>query len=259
MKRKTNIKLVVGLFVIAMILTITTMVSAYSVGMSLASSSKLKAGDTVVVTVSLGTIDAGNGIDTITAELSYDTNVFETLASSNFVASNEWTPSYAPTTNMITLLKNTKVTEGETVLTINLKVKESISVQSTTITLKDIIASGGRVSDGGTGDITVNNASVTLKVDSESTSTTENTTSNTTTSNVTAENTVNSANSASANTTVTTNTTKKNTTIKDNTVTSTTTLPKTGIEQYGVIAIVVVAIVGIFSYVLYKKTSKEVK
>ena len=47
--------------------------------------------------------------------------------------------------------------------------------------------------------------------------------------------------------------------LKDNTVTKKTTLPKTGIEQGGVIAIVVIAIVGTFSYVLYKKTSKEVK
>ncbi len=235
MSKKINVKLVTVVFIMTLILTISTIVNAYSVGMTLTSNSKLKAGDTVTVTVNLGTVDAGNGIDTITGELNYDKNVFETLASSNFASSNEWTPTYAASTNMISLLKNTKVKAGETVLTITLKVKSSISVKSTTITLKDIVVSGGRVADGGTGDITVNNASVTINAESSSTNT------------VTPTNTTNTTN------------TKTNTIKKDNTVTSKTKLPKAGLEQYGIIAIVVVAIVGIFSYVLYKKTSKEVK
>lgn len=238
MSKKINVKLVTVVFIMTLILTISTIVNAYSVGMTLTSNSKLKAGDTVTVTVNLGTVDAGNGIDTITGELNYDKNVFETLASSNFASSNEWTPTYAASTNMISLLKNTKVKAGETVLTITLKVKSSISVKSTTITLKDIVVSGGRVADGGTGDITVNNASVTINAESSSTNT------------VTPTNTTNNTNTTS---------TKTNTTTKDNTVTSKTKLPKAGLEQYGIIAIVVVAIVGIFSYVLYKKTSKEVK
>ena len=210
--------------------------------MTLSSNSKLKAGVTVTLTMRLGNIDAGNGIDTITAELNYDKNVFETVETSNLIASNSWTPTYASSTNMLTAVKNSKVTKGETVLTITLKVKSTLSVKSTTVTLKDIVVSGGRVQDGGTGDINVNNASVTINADSDAISKNENTISNTTTT-----------------TNTTTNTTKQNTTLKDNTVTKKTTLPKTGIEQGGVIAIVVIAIVGTFSYVLYKKTSKEVK
>ena len=223
-------------------IVISTISNAASVGMTLSSNSKLKAGDTVTVTMSLGNIDAGNGIDTITAELNYDKNVFETVETSNLIASNSWTPTYASSTNMLTVLKNSKVTKGETVLTITLKVKSTLSVKSTTVTLKDIVVSGGRVQDGGTGDINVNNASVTINADSDAISKNENTISNTTTT-----------------TNTTTNTTKQNTTLKDNTVTKKTTLPKTGIKQGGVIAIVVIAIVGTFSYVLYKKTSKEVK
>ena len=226
----------------ALIVVISTISNAASVGMTLSSNSKLKAGDTVTVTMSLGNIDAGNGIDTITAELNYDKNVFETVETSNLIASNSWTPTYASSTNMLTAVKNSKVTKGETVLTITLKVKSTLSVKSTTVTLKDIVVSGGRVQDGGTGDINVNNASVTINADSDAISKNENTISNTTTT-----------------TNTTTNTTKQNTTLKDNTVTKKTTLPKTGIEQGGVIAIVVIAIVGTFSYVLYKKTSKEVK
>ena len=239
---KTKLKTLITVSIMALIVVISTISNAASVGMTLSSNSKLKAGDTVTVTMSLGNIDAGNGIDTITAELNYDKNVFETVETSNLIASNNWTPTYASSTNMLTVLKNSKVTKGETVLTITLKVKSTLSVKSTTVTLKDIVVSGGRVQDGGTGDISVNNASVTINADSDAISKTENTISNTTTT-----------------TNTTTNTTKQNTTLKDNTVTKQTTLPKTGIEQGGVIAIVVIAIVGTFSYVLYKKTSKEVK
>ena len=239
---KAKLKTLITVSIMALIVVISTISNAASVGMLLSSNSKLKAGDTVTVTMSLGNIDAGNGIDTITAELNYDKNVFETVETSNLIASNSWTPTYASSTNMLTVLKNSKVTKGETVLTITLKVKSTLSVKSTTVTLKDIVVSGGRVQDGGTGDISVNNASVTINADSDAISKTENTISNTTTT-----------------TNTTTNTTKQNTTLKDNTVTKKTTLPKTGIEQGGVIAIVVIAIVGTFSYVLYKKTSKEVK
>lgn len=237
---KTKLKTLLTVSIMALIVVISTISNAASVGMTLSSNSKLKAGDTVTVTMSLGNIDAGNGIDTITAELNYDKNVFETLETSSFVASNSWTPTYASSTNMLTAVKNSKVTKGETVLTITLKVKSTLSVKSTTVTLKDIVVSGGRVQDGGTGDINVNNASVTINADSDAISKNENTTGNTTNSSKT-------------------NTTKQNTTLKDNTVTKKSTLPKTGIGQSGVIAIVVIAIVGTFSYVLYKKTSKEVK
>ena len=239
---KTKLKTLLTVSIMALIVVISTISNAASVGMTLSSNSKLKAGDTVTVTMSLGNIDAGNGIDTITAELNYDKNVFETVETSNLIASNSWTPTYASSTNMLTAVKNSKVTKGETVLTITLKVKSTLSVKSTTVTLKDIVVSGGRVQDGGTGDINVNNASVTINADSDAISKNENTISNTTTT-----------------TNTTTNTTKQNTTLKDNTVTKKTTLPKTGIEQGGVIAIVVIAIVGTFSYLLYKKTSKEVK
>ena len=237
---KIKLKTLITVSIMALIVVISTISNAASVGMSLSSNSKLKAGDTVTVTMSLGNIDAGNGIDTITAELNYDKNVFETVETSNLIASNSWTPTYASSTNMLTVLKNSKVTKGETVLTITLKVKSTLSVKSTTVTLKDIVVSGGRVQDGGTGDISVNNASVTINADSDAISKNENTTGNTTNSSKT-------------------NTTKQNTTLKDNTVTKKSTLPKTGIGQSGVIAIVVIAIVGTFSYVLYKKTSKEVK
>lgn len=238
MKNNTKLKSIIAIALIMMIIALCTGVNAetnYSVGMSLTSNSKLNAGDTVTVSVNLTSVNAGNGIDTITAELDYDTNVFEAISSSDFTASSSWkAPSYAAASKMLTVQKDSKVKAAETVFTISLKVKNPVNVDSTTISLKDITASGGRVSDGGTGDITVNNASVTISKTKD-------------------------ASSNSETPTPTPSTTTNNTTIKDTTTTKKTTLPKTGLGQAGVIAIVVVAIIGIFSYALYKKIAKDVK
>lgn len=241
MKNNSKTKSLIMVAIIAIMLTISTIANAaggnYSVGMKLTSDSRLNAGDTVTISINLASINAGNGIDTFEADLSYDTSVFEALTESDFQASNNWKPSYAAQTNRVTFQKNTKVTAAETVATIKLKVKSSISVDSTTIKLSNIIASGGKVSDGGTGDITVNNASVTIKKSQDATSSTEEP-KNTTTSNAQSSN--------------------KNTKA-DSTTTKTKTLPKTGLEQYGFIAIGVMAIIAIVSYVLYKKIAKIVK
>lgn len=244
MKNNTKLKLIIAIALIMMIIALCTGVNAatgeaYSVGMSLTSNSKLNAGDTVTVSVNLTSVNAGNGIDTITAELDYDTNVFEAISSSDFTASSGWkAPSYAASSKMLTVQKDSKVKAAETVFTINLKVKNPVNVDSTKISLKDITASGGRVSDGGTGDITVNNASVTISKTKDASSNTEKPTPTPSTTN---------------------NTPATNNTVKDTTTTKKTTLPKTGLGQAGVIAIVVVAIIGIFSYALYKKIAKDVK
>ena len=235
---KTDLKkLFATIMIIIMIITISLSVTAaddnYSVGMSLTSNSKLKAGDTVTVNINLTSVNAGAGIDVISAELNFDKNVFETPSASSFSSSTAWTPSYAPSTNMMTFVKNDKVKAAETVATISLKVKANISAKSTTVTIKDIIASGGSVATGGTGDITVSTTSVTINADTTSTGTTD---------------------TSKPNTSAT-----KTNTVKDKTTTKTSTLPKTGIGQLGIIVIIVLAGVGIFSYALYKKTDKYVK
>lgn len=241
MIKELKIKSLITICIIAMIVIMNTVVLAadtnYSAGILLTSNSKLKEGETVTINVNLSDVNAGAGIDALTAEIEYDTNVFEELSTSSFTSSTNWTPTFAASTNKMTALKNNKVTAAETMFTITLKVKSEISVDSTTITLKDIVVSGGIVANGGTGDIQVNNASVTINKEKDSTSTT-------TPTNNTVNNTTNII---------------TNTTIKDNTITNTATLPKTGIEKYGTIAIVVVAIIGIFSYALYKKIAKDVK
>lgn len=231
---KANLrKALVVIMVAIMIISISTLANAvgenYSVGMSLTSNSKLKAGDTVKINVNLTSISAGDGVDTIAGELNFDKNVFETPAASAFTSSSAWTPTYASSTNMLTLMKNEKVTSAEAVVTISLKVKDTINVTSTKVTLGDIIVSGGSVDIGGTGDIKVNDISITINADTP----------------------------ATPGQSGTTNTIKN--TSKDSTTTNTKTLPKTGLGQLGMILIVVLAVVGIFSYVLYKKTEKIVK
>lgn len=259
MKSKLKIKSCIALVIALMLITISTIATAatggdYSVGILLNSNSKLKEGDTVTISLNLTSVNAGNGIDTITAAIQYDESVFEPIKKSNFV-SEDWSVSYSATSKMITLIKDSKVTAPETVATINLKVKSSISVESTTITLKEIIASGGRVVDGGTGDITVNNAIVTLNKEKDADSNTQEPQpqpkpeNNTTGSGTTGNN--NSANDNKNNNVTTTK--------RDNTKTTKTTLPKAGMAEYIPIAIIIIAIIAIFSYVLYKKLAKDVK
>lgn len=243
MKRNIKNILFVIMIMLVMILTLSINVKAanekgYTVSMSMTSDSKLVEGDTVLVNVKLTNINAGKGIDTLTAQIDYDTNVFETLTSSDFASNTSWIVSYAESTKIVTAQKNSFVTSAETMFTISLKVKQTISADSTTVTLKgrtsagenNIIVSGGTE----TGDIPVNNISVTINKEKAATSLTDD---------------------------FNTNTTAKPgniTTINDKT-TKKTTLPKTGIEQYGLIAVVVIMIVAIFSYVLYKKIAKDVK
>lgn len=229
MESKSKIKSLIAIAIIAMIVVMNTAALAadtnYSAGISLTSNSKLKEGETITVNVNLTSVNAGAGINALTVDaVEYDTNVFEELSTSSFTSSTNWSPTYAASTNKMTALKNEKVTAPETIFTITLKVKSSITVDSTTITLKSIKVSGGAIVNNGTGDIVVNDASVTISKE-------------------------------------TTNTKKptNNTVIKDITTTNKTTLPKTGVAQYGTMAIVVVAIIGIFSYALYKKIAKDVK
>ena len=156
-------KIMLLLIIISMLISLTIIVNAYSATASVNSSTKkIEPGSTVTVTLNINPIETGNGIDTVVAELDYDKNVFETVESSNLSAGSNWTPTFASSTNMMTLTKTSKVTSAETVLSITFKVKETMNVDSTTISLKDITVSGGRVQDGGTGDIDVSSTSITL-------------------------------------------------------------------------------------------------
>ena len=234
---KRILKTAIIMSILIALIVITTSVSAYTASASLKTSSTLIEGDFVTVTLNLSNLDLGEGIDALVATLDYDETIFETVVQDNIAGVNSWVVNgYSTSSKKFTATRSSKFTTAGDIVTIKLKVKSAITAKSAKVSLNNIQVSGGAVSDGGTGDVNLNNASVIINANSEST--TDNTVVNNTTTNTT---------------------TNKNTTLKDNTVTSKTTLPKTGIGQYGIVAIVIVAIAGIFSYVLYKKTSKEVK
>ena len=258
--------MLIAIIIFAVILTTTT-VNAFSVGMDLTSDTKtLKPGDTVAIKINLKDIDAGNGIDTVIAQLDYDTNVFEEVTKKSFTEENDWDLTYAKETKKLSVQKTEKVKSNELILTLNLQVKSAVSLTTTTVTLKDIVVSGGRVVNGGTDDITVPNASITFAVEAnvkeEPTKPSTETKNNPTTSTETNKNTA---------TQTTTTTTKNTTNTKVNTATSTNStknadkstaksiIPKTGVSQTVVTIISIVVLVGIICFILYKKTSKEVK
>lgn len=236
---KINKKAIIAILTIIMLITINTIAlaaSSYSANVSLTSDSKLKEGDTVTINVNLTSVNAGNSVPALTAQIDYDTSVFETLTASDLKSTTGWTPSFSTKNNGISAMKNEAVTSAETMFTITLKVKSSISVDSTKVTLKNIVYSGGVT----TGDITVNDAIVTLSKDKSGQSTT--------TEGITISKNNNTASSSSS----------KNTKVQDST-TSKKNLPKTGLQEYGFVAILVVAIIGVFSYSVYKRISRDVK
>ena len=154
------------LFIIVMLLGVATSSLAnneYSVSMTLTSNSiNFKEGEVITINVNLTNINAGNGIDVLTAKLNYDTNIFEILSSSDFSSNTNWNISFSPNTNMLTAIKNKKVTKGENVFCIRLKVKSNINTNSTNVSLQNIVVSGGTITYGGTGDINVDNIYVAL-------------------------------------------------------------------------------------------------
>lgn len=167
MRKKFRIKILLVILLIISILSLTGIVNAFSVSIGLDSTSKLKAGDLVVVTLKITNIDAGEGIDAILATLDYDKNVFEEVTEDSFEGNNKWNVNiYSTDTQMFTVTKSSKVNTPSDILTITLKAKDTINANSTIVKVKDISASGGGVEDGGTGDIEIPEVSVTITKES---------------------------------------------------------------------------------------------
>lgn len=161
MKNNLKTRIILITVVLIAVLSVTSFASAFSVNMTLNSTSRLKAGDYVVVTLKISSINAGNGIDAILATLDYDKDVFEEVTEENFDNLNRWRVGlYYEVSQKFTVLRSSKVNTPGDILKITLKVKDNINVNSTKITIKDISASGGAIINGGTGDIHIPEASV---------------------------------------------------------------------------------------------------
>lgn len=161
-----NIRIVVSIILmIAIIASLTTVKAVdYSGTASLSTSNYLKAGEEVKVSVKLSALNAGDGVDAILATLVYDDNVFEKVETKNLEGTNKWEINrYNPDTKKFTMTRPEKMSTPGDVVVITLKIKQAISVDSTTIELKDITVSGGDALNGGTGDIDITKGTVTLQ------------------------------------------------------------------------------------------------
>lgn len=226
---KKVLKAVSSFVVLLFIITFISSSYAATAQMSLSSTSKLKEGDTVEVTLRITNINAGEGIDAIVATLDYDKNVFEEVAQSNIVGINQWnTNLYSADTGIFTITRGSKINTASDVLKVTLKAKSTINVNSTEIKLKEITASGGAVEDGGTGDIEIADVKVTIakEVVQPITNTITNTTTNT-------------------NKTINTNQT-------DNKATG--RIPQTGESVALVVGIIALAVVATLVYIKYRDT-----
>lgn len=238
---KRSIKILLAVLVI--MICIVGTVNAASITTELKSSSNLVAGDTVTITLRIKNIDAGDGVDAISGALVYDTNVFETITEDNYTTYiqgvNSWNPiGYNTQENRFTAVRGNKVNMASDVLQIKLKAKSSVTVDSTTIQVKDIEFSGGL----DTGDI--NPADVSIKIDKAS--------------QITPDDPNKTNTQPGGQTTPTTNTQQPvntQTPVVNGNNTPNTKLPQTG-DEYGIVlAITVVTIVSIIAYVRYKNVN----
>lgn len=234
---KRNFKRLVILTILVTIIFITGKVSAASVSMSLSSNSKLVEGDTVVVTLKISNIDAGDGIDSITGILNYDKNIFEEVNLNNFEGVNNWNIlNYDVNEGKFTAIRSTKVNMQSDILKVTLRTKTNITDNSSSIEIKEITTGGG-VNNGGTGDIKVNNVNITINKVSEI--------------NFNVDTNQQSSGQININSQINNLNEIVNNKISDNNI-SNTNIPQTG-EEYGIVlAIAVVTVVSIIAYIRYK-------
>jgi hypothetical protein len=107
---------------------LTVKVSALSFTATMTSSNvTVDAASEVVITVKISNLDVGdNGINSFSAYLSYDTDVFETLTKSSIDGLNGWMPAFAPGTGRVTLEKSQFVNSDEEIMQISLKTKSGL-------------------------------------------------------------------------------------------------------------------------------------
>lgn len=247
---KNKLKSLIVMLILVTIISLSGYVNAFSANLNLTSSSKLKAGDIVVVTLKIVSLDAGEGIDGIQAALEYSKDVFEEVTEDNIEGSNRWRMNgYSETSQIFTMTRSSKVNEASDILTISLKVKDDLAadVESTEITLKDIKVSGGGINEGGTGDINVTPVKVTITKDTGSGSG-SGSGSETTTNEIPGTNTDAGQNNGGNN-----GGTRTNTTPKTNTGAATGRIPQTGENAIQIAAgIVIVAVVATVAYIKYR-------
>jgi hypothetical protein len=265
MKRKVCILLLIMMLIIT---SLAVRVNADSFNTTLtASKSSVEAGSELTITVKVSNLDVGdNGINSFSAYLSYDMDMFESLSSSSVDGLGKWTAAYAPGTGKMTLQNSSFVNNDEEILQITLKTKSGLAEGTQgEVKLSNILASNSAT------EISCQAVSTTITIGEEASSTgnvtniiSTNTTNNTSnginvitpvnntiknnTSNNTANNVANSANNTSNSVII-----GSTNTVEDD------DMPYTGSESSALSRIIIgVVLISLVSYIKIERM-KEIK
>ena len=276
---------------IAMLIILTILLSIAGIShatgdvtMQLTSNSKLEEGKTVEVSLAITSINAGEGIDTVTAQLNYNQEIFEPVTEESFTGLNHWNfIMYNEDDGAFILSKSSKVDSNSEVLKVELKVKENITVDKAEVSISNIVVSGGDE------DIDVDMVSVTIEVPEPTKPTPEEPDTNTeapdtnteipdTNTEIPGTNTEEPAPSTNtqkptpsekpktntqtptSNGSVKTNTDKTQTIAQQDNSKSSGTIPQTGTaEDIIFFTIFAAMVIGVVSYIRYRSVSKDIK
>ena len=268
---KKRILHIIIIFCLVTVLLIDV-VNAFSLSVFMTpSTTNVQTSSEVVVKVKISNLNVGNdGINTFSANLNYDTDVFESLTSDSITGLNNWTASYAPDTGRVTLFKTTFANSDEELFQITLKTKGDVSKNSGTVSLKNIIVSNGNdeisateVSTSisiGTGIVIVpNNNTVSNQANSIMNNNTISNTYNNNSSPINISNNSNISNYSNTNSSVNNkvnNTAIQNNTMNNNESVTNSSVPYTGTRENVRIALIVLLVVAGYIYIKFEKLNK---
>lgn len=266
---------IITIFLLIIVLLIDVVKAASLSVFMTPSTSNVQTSSEVVVKVKVANLDFGDkGINTFSATLNYDSDVFEEVLEEDVSGLNNWTVSYTPDSGKITLFKTNFVNSDEELFQIKLKTKSNVTKSSGTVSLKSISASNDD------DETTATEVSTSITIGSGIVITPGNTTSNNTTNNTTT-NKVNTANnnaiitinnkvnntisnysntnssiSNKINNTTSTENSMSNYNTNNNKSTTNEVVPYTGTRENVRIALIVLLVVAGYIYIKFEKLNK---
>jgi hypothetical protein len=247
------------MILIISILTVSASALSFTTSMT-ASNQKVTAATEVVVTVKISNLDVGdNGLNSFTANLYYDSDVFESLTDSSIEGLNGWIAAYSSGTGKMTLQKSSFVKSDEEIVQISLKTKSGLADNTQgEVKLSQIIASNS------VDEISANSVSTTITISSATSNTIIEIPTNNTVNNIVENNVINITPTNNTNTINTTNNTNEtnnvnitNNVIVDNTVEN--DMPYTGSESSSLSKIIIgIILLAMVAYIKIERM-KDIK
>lgn len=233
---KITFTVVLTIFILIQAMVIS---NASSVSVKLTTTTTtVEKGKEVSVLVSLADIDVGEGVNTLKGTITYDSKVLEYV---NNEAQNGWAVTYNSNDGtLLVVYMSGLVNKDQGIAKLTFKVKDTATDGNTTIGISNVESSNADEK------VTPANASVTIKVGTQ-TSNPDNTTGGNSAAddNNSGSGTGNNGSGSS---------TKNNTISKTNSTTATTSIPRTGSNVFILITIgLIIAVIGIVSFMKYKK------